>query len=67
MNKVDNCLRRYLANWQVERRAGKNELIYIYILVVFMSTEFIACKREIMTLLYEPENMWTRIGEYNKV
>ena len=38
----------------------------LYRLVVFVTTEFIACKQEIVTLLYETENKWTRIGEYNK-
>ena len=39
----------------------------LYRLVQFKSTEFITCTRETMTLLYETENKWTRIGEYNKV
>ena len=39
----------------------------LYRLVLFVSTEFIACTRETMTLLYETENKWARIGEYNKV
>ena len=39
----------------------------LYGLVLFVSTEFIACSRETMTLLYETENKWKRIDEYNNV
>ena len=35
--------------------------------VLFVSAEFIAYTRKTMTFLYETENIWTRIGEYNKV
>ena len=34
---------------------------------IFLSTEFIACKRDTMTFLYETENKRTRMGEYDKV
>ena len=39
----------------------------LYTLVVFLSTQFIACKRETMTLLYGTENKRTGKGEYKKL
>ena len=41
--------------------------INLYRLVLFVSIELIACARETKTLLYETENKWTRICEYNKL
>ena len=38
-----------------------------HILVLFVSTEYIACTREADPLIYETGNKRTRIGEYNKV
>ena len=47
-------------------KGGRTRMKF-YRLVVFLSTEFIACKRETMTLLHEIENKRTRIGDYKKV